>query len=104
MIASYLIECIRNGEYDTEFNKLYSDIERQKKRYIRLIERYAELYGDDDVQLFCAPGRSEIGGNHTDHQHGRVLACAIDLDVVRCLPKKQTSRTSPRLLRSLSTA
>ena len=41
MIASYLIECIRNGEYDTEFNKLYSDIERQKKRYIRLIERYA---------------------------------------------------------------
>lgn len=82
MIASYLIECIRNGEYDTEFNKLYSDIERQKKRYIRLIERYAELYGDDDVQLFCAPGRSEIGGNHTDHQHGRVLACAIDLDVV----------------------
>ena len=82
MKAFDLIEGIRNHEYDDQFTELYSDIEKQKKRYIDLISKYAELYGDDNVQIFSAPGRSEIGGNHTDHQHGKVLACAIDLDMV----------------------
>jgi galactokinase len=44
---------------------------------------FAERYGKDrDVSLFSAPGRTEIGGNHPDHQHGRVLAAAVNLDLI----------------------
>ena len=53
------------------------------------IERVAKLknglkreWGCETARLFSAPGRSEIGGNHTDHQHGRILACAVDLDML----------------------
>ena len=35
-----------------------------------------------DIKLFSAPGRTEIGGNHTDHQHGSVLAGSVNLDVI----------------------
>ena len=47
------------------------------------IERFFALYPDrDEARLFSAPGRTEIGGNHTDHNHGRVLAAAVDLDAL----------------------
>jgi galactokinase len=47
------------------------------------LKQFAELYGEGrEVSLFSAPGRTEIGGNHTDHQHGRVLAAAINLDIL----------------------
>ncbi|MGN1406335.1 MAG: galactokinase, partial [Erysipelotrichaceae bacterium] len=81
MKASELIKRITDNQYDEKFSELYSDIAIQKIRYINLIDKYIELYGDDDILIFSAPGRSEIGGNHTDHQHGKVLACAIDLDM-----------------------
>ena len=55
----------------------------QLKRYTALIRRYAELFGEEDrIQLISAPGRTEIGGNHTDHNHGRVLAAAVNLDAL----------------------
>ncbi|MBR2662052.1 MAG: galactokinase [Clostridia bacterium] len=55
----------------------------QQERYAALIRRHAELFGDrEDVQLISAPGRTEIGGNHTDHNHGRVLAAAVNLDAL----------------------
>ena len=44
--------------------------------------KFEEYYGDDDIKIFSAPGRSEIGGNHTDHQQGQVLACALNLDAI----------------------
>ena len=57
--------------------------EAQKARYAALIRRHAELFGDKpDLQLVSAPGRTEIGGNHTDHNHGRVLAAAVNLDAL----------------------
>jgi len=46
------------------------------------IEKFKELYGKDPEWFFTAPGRIEVSGNHTDHQHGRVMAAAIDLDTV----------------------
>ena len=62
---------------------LYTDIERQSKRMIAALERFAEIYGRDrDVALFSVPGRSEITGNHTDHNLGCVLAGAIDRDII----------------------
>ena len=57
--------------------KKYSD------RYIDVINGFEETFGKDgDIALFSAPGRTEIGGNHTDHQHGCVLAGSVNLDVI----------------------
>ena len=55
-------------------------IDYQQTRYIKAIEKYIDLYGDTDVEIYSAPGRSEVGGNHTDHQHGCVLAAAANLE------------------------
>ena len=41
---------------------------------------FAAAFGGQPQRYFSAPGRTEIGGNHTDHQRGRVLAAAVDLD------------------------
>lgn len=52
-------------------------------RFTAAIERFSALYPDRrDARLFSAPGRTEVGGNHTDHNHGRVLAAAVDLDAL----------------------
>ena len=40
------------------------------------------MYGDKDIEVYSTPGRSEVCGNHTDHQHGEVLAAAINLDII----------------------
>ena len=57
--------------------------ERQKERYAELLRRHCELFGDrEKVELVSAPGRAEIGGNHTDHNNGRVLAAAVDMDAL----------------------
>ena len=62
-------------------------IEYQTERYIKAIEKYESLYGEDSVSIFSAPGRSEIGGNHTDHQHGEILATSINLDAIAVIKK-----------------
>mgnify|MGYP003290827750 CR=1 FL=1 len=43
---------------------------------------FAAAFGGAPEAYFSAPGRTEIGGNHTDHQHGCVLAAAVDLDIL----------------------
>lgn len=66
------------------FLELYgSDQEAlQIRRYEQLLKKYEEFFGGEEAQLFSAPGRTEIGGNHTDHNHGRVLAAAVNLDAI----------------------
>ena len=67
----------------TNYSGLYADTAAQTERYRAALLRFAELYGADrDVYLFSVPGRSEICGNHTDHNHGCVLAGAIDRDII----------------------
>ena len=56
------------------------DLEAEKKRYITLIDEALERYGDGDYHFISSPGRSEIGGNHTDHQHGNVVAASLNMD------------------------
>ena len=78
-----LKEKIQNGGYDNEFVMLYGDTKIASKRYLEAIDEFVNLYGDkDNVRLFTAPGRTEIGGNHTDHQHGLVLAGSVNLDII----------------------
>lgn len=69
------------------FKTLYGDcanvIDAQIDRYKGDVKRYGELFSqDDDIEIFSTPGRTEIGGNHTDHNHGKVLAAGVDLDSV----------------------
>ena len=53
-----------------------------KERYLSVLQKTLELFGDSETKLFSAPGRTEVGGNHTDHQLGRVLAASINLDTI----------------------
>lgn len=51
-------------------------------RYQNLVKGYKQAFGDQDIALFTSPGRTEISGNHTDHNNGKVLAGSINLDCV----------------------
>lgn len=85
MHTKVLINKIEKGELDHHLQDIYVDSKKigyQKERYIRAIKRFEELYSEGDVQIFSAPGRSEICGNHTDHQQGMVLAASINLDSI----------------------
>ena len=85
---------IKNGEIDGILRKLYGEenISSQKERYLLAVEEFIKLYGDGEIEIFSAPGRSEIGGNHTDHQRGKVLAAALDLDAI-AIAKKTNDNT-----------
>lgn len=62
----------------------------QAQRYARLAERFfARFPAHAQVRLISAPGRAEIGGNHTDHQRGRVLAAAVNLDTAAAVAKNE---------------
>ncbi len=80
-----LVEKI-NGGKNPLFQELYgfdeSVLKEQSSRYADLMADFQKSYGTDDVSLFSSPGRTEIGGNHTDHNYGRVLAGAVNLDMV----------------------
>lgn len=56
------------------------DIEEERERYIKLVNKAVSLYGEGDYHIISSPGRVEIGGNHTDHQKGQVIAASINLD------------------------
>lgn len=62
-------------------------IDYQTNRYVHTIEAYEEAFGCHEVEIYSAPGRSEIGGNHTDHQHGEVLAASINNDAIAVVRK-----------------
>jgi galactokinase len=66
--------------------------EIQKKRYDRLNEKFKQTFGDTEVSFISVPGRTEIAGNHTDHNHGRVLAASIDLDSVAAVSKNNDNK------------
>lgn len=88
MQLSKLLKKINSGDFDKAFSKLYQNTDEARKRYIKAINSFSALYGDNDVELFSVPGRSEISGNHTDHNHGKVIAAAIDLDIIAVVAKK----------------
>lgn len=85
MNSTVLMDKFNRGEYDELLLDIYVDtarLEYQKARYINAIRSFEHYYGKGDIEIFSAPGRSEIGGNHTDHQHGEILAASINLDMI----------------------
>lgn len=84
MKASEMKNMIENGNFDDNMSMLYGAeaVSAQHERYGKAVDAFINLYGDRNAYILSVPGRSEVGGNHTDHNHGRVLACAVDLDVI----------------------
>ncbi len=83
MNLSQLKAHIASGGLDDVFKPLYRDVSEARNRYLKACDGFAETFGErDNVMLFSAPGRTEVGGNHTDHQNGCVLAGSVDLDVI----------------------
>ena len=52
------------------------------ERIDKLLGQFHALFGDREARVWSAPGRTEIGGNHTDHQHGKVVAASVDMDML----------------------
>ena len=78
------------GKYQERLQDIYLDehqLDAQRDRYIKALEEFEKLYGVKEVEIYSAPGRSEVGGNHTDHQLGMVLATSINLDAIAIVAK-----------------
>jgi galactokinase len=86
MTITATINVLDSIENKKLFAELYGPGEaiflEQKKRYTDLIEQFRRRFGARDIYLFSSPGRTEIGGNHTDHNHGKVIAASIQLDCI----------------------
>ncbi len=77
---------------DESFSKAYlkSQYEEQYERFLGVLSDFSEQYGENDereISLFSAPGRTEVSGNHTDHNHGKVIAASVNLDAVAAASK-----------------
>ena len=82
-----LISGISEGRFDEQFRKLYGASDRAvlkaRARYLSAAEKFSVMCPEcEEIHVYSAPGRTEIGGNHTDHQHGCVLAAAVSLDMI----------------------
>jgi galactokinase len=87
-------DSLTGGDLDATLRVLYADAFMEKRaRWLALLDRFGNAFGvREDVALFSAPGRSEIGGNHTDHQLGCVLAAAVTMDIrAVCAPRTDDS-------------
>lgn len=85
-----LIQELKNGQWEERLKEIYVDeqmIPYQKDRYIDALHSYESTFSNEEVEIYSAPGRSEIGGNHTDHQHGEVLAASVNLDAIAVVSK-----------------
>ena len=62
---------------------------KQKLRYEKAAANFVEFTGASDYQIYSAPGRTEIGGNHTDHQRGEVLAASVNKDSIAVVKARE---------------
>ena len=86
-------ESLEQGSLDQRIKEIYVDEQRvpyNRERYIRAIDRFTELFpSEKEIEIYSAPGRSEVCGNHTDHQNGMVLATSINLDALAIVAKAE---------------
>lgn len=99
MITNNIKKSVADGIYDKAFKLLYGEatnLSAVKDRYLTAIDSFEKIYGallpaDAEINLFSVPGRSEISGNHTDHNHGKVLAASISLDIIAVAAKVESA-------------
>ena len=80
-----LKKSIESGSFDARFTELYDAgaVAAQRERYLNALDSFASLFGDErDVNIYSVSGRSELAGNHTDHNRGKVIAASINLDII----------------------
>ncbi len=85
MKTAELKQALAGTTLDSRFCEIYGSaaLEMQKARYLHAVEEFEKLYGADrEAALYSVAGRSELSGNHTDHNHGCVIAASIDLDII----------------------
>ena len=85
MTTSELKAALLGGQFDARLTYIYGEaaLATQKARYASAVEEFEKLYGADrDAALYSVAGRSELSGNHTDHNFGCVVAASIDLDII----------------------
>ena len=91
MNVNEIIAAINDGTYDENLKAVYvtdKAVEEQKPRYVETLNDFGELFGyDREVNIMSAPGRTEVCGNHTDHNNGKVLAASINLDAIAVVSK-----------------
>lgn len=91
MKVNEMKEKIISGAFDENLKAVYvtdSAVEAQKSRYADILNVFGELFGyDREVSIMSAPGRTEVCGNHTDHNNGKVLAASINLDAIAVVSK-----------------
>ena len=90
-MSSALLSSLRAGDHDGALAALYaldgaqSSLDRARDRACRTAGNLMKTFAPSGAAvLFSGPGRTEIGGNHTDHQHGRVLCGSVDMDMLAC--------------------
>ena len=87
------IKKIESSQYDAIMKKIYftdSEVAKQKERYKKILDLFCEYYNADrEIRFFSAPGRTEVCGNHTDHNKGKVMAAAVNLDIVAAAGKNE---------------
>ena len=85
------------SKFEQTFTKLYGkeNLATQYKRFETLVENYKKRYSSngEKIRLFTSPGRTEIGGNHTDHNLGKVLAGSIQLDCIGAVEETENTIT-----------
>lgn len=93
MNTAQLKQHIENGGIDGTLSHIYGAeaVAMQKQRYVNAIGEFEKLYGTREVSLYSVAGRSELSGNHTDHNHGCVVAASIDLDIIAVAAKRNDS-------------
>ena len=82
------------GGIDERLTYIYGKdaVAMQRERYAKAIDGFAEIYGEDrQVGLYSVAGRSELSGNHTDHNFGCVIAASIDLDIIAVASAREDS-------------
>ena len=93
-----LSDRLTNGSFDEKLAALYcrpvTELSYYKNRIEHLTELFCESFAADrerEIAICSAAGRTEIGGNHTDHQRGRVLTGSVDLDALACIAENGTT-------------
>ncbi len=85
MKTAELKSALLGGAFDARFAYIYGEsaVAAQRVRYANAVDAFASIYGTDrEATLYSVAGRSELSGNHTDHNHGCVIAASIDLDII----------------------
>ncbi len=95
MNATQWITALKKGALDTRLLALYGKdaLDAQRARYAEALRAFIQRFKDTrEVEVFSVPGRSELGGNHTDHNHGCVIAAAVNVDIL-AIAAKNTDTT-----------